>query len=134
MGCYILNAGEHPPKGKADTLIGSYSATQIAKATQWPPPPGKIYVVVIPNLHWEAAFVVVDYYEFCRVNSAESAAAWPFVWLEMPIEKCKELNPSLSKCINLKPPTERITHECTTRRSHQHFAKQTHLSGIPKGG
>lgn len=92
MGLYLLNAGQHPSKGKAETL----AQTPGAETLDGPPasfdeiPEGKYLICVVDNGAWDAAGIAYSRNQFRRFTA--DPLRRPKVWLLLAAEVVEELS------------------------------------------
>lgn len=93
MGLYVLDAGTHPPKGKADTLVEMGALTVLGQPRSFAEVPSEMYAIcVVDNGAWEAAGVAYDEYQFERFLAPDPNGRSKH-WLFLPRETVEELNP-----------------------------------------
>jgi len=76
---YILNVGQHPPTGKAATLVGLHGATRITEPFLFTEvPEGQRLICVIENAFFDAAAVVTTAEEFriCKYDDGGRPRTW----------------------------------------------------------
>lgn len=70
MSCYIVGATDRdsPRFFKADYLCDDFGATPVPQPDEFAAPPGKVYIAVIENPHFDAAMVVLTEGDLLRVK------------------------------------------------------------------
>ena len=91
MGYYINSAGGDAlgAKGKAISLIKRENAKFLIEAPSQLPTDGNGIICVVDNGDFEAAAFAYSNDELDYFNSPSDTR--PKVWLEMPLQRCKEL-------------------------------------------
>lgn len=93
MGFYILNAHEHPPHGKVQTLIEKHGGQPLQGPPAWAEiPEGMLAVAVVTNRPFDAAAVMYSEQELNDIVRDLDVDLRPLRWLLVPEAEVWKLN------------------------------------------
>lgn len=98
MGFYLLDATEHEPTGKVQTLMALPGAVLLSDAPD-KLAPGRITICVVDNGTFQAAGIAFDQQELEVFKGGRGAYydTRPRQWLTLPVEEVVKLKPHLAE-------------------------------------